>query len=283
MKNFRGEVKAMKNFIICFVALVSLIPNSIFSKHTMMPNIDIGNKITITDTKEYNWFTKHRIDGKAPDVQKNIDLLKSKYNCYYLGDIKEKYIYLTFDEGYEYGFTSQILDVLKKHNAKAAFFVVRPYITTNPELIKRMVAEGHLVCNHSARHPSMATILNKEKFNKELSDVEDAFQEVTGKSMAKFFRPPMGKYSELSLKLTNEYGYKTIFWSFAYQDWLLNNQPNPEFAKKRILSRTHNGAIILLHAVSRTNAQILDEIITTWEKEGYEIKPLTTLPSYLNN
>jgi peptidoglycan-N-acetylmuramic acid deacetylase len=249
----------------------------------MLKNVDINNRITIADTTENNWFTKHRIDNTAPDVPKNIEIFKTKYNCYFLGDIKEKTIYLTFDEGYEYGYTSLILDVLKKHNVKAAFFVVKPYITTNPDLIKRMVAEGHLVCNHSARHPSMARILNKEKFVKELSDVEDAYKEITGENMPKFFRPPMGRYSELSLQLTNDYGYKSVFWSFAYQDWLLNNQPTPEFAKKRILSRTHNGAVILLHAVSKTNAEILDEIITSWEIEGYKIKPLSDLPSYTKN
>jgi peptidoglycan-N-acetylmuramic acid deacetylase len=270
----------MKNFIIYFVTLTLLIPNSIFSKQVMVPNIDAHDSITYTDTKESNWFTKHRIDGKAPDFPKNMEMYKIKYDSYYLGDINKKYLYLTFDEGYEYGYTPQILDTLKKHNVKAAFFVVKPYITTNPELISRMTEEGHLVCNHSARHPSMALIQNKEKFVKELTDVEDAYRSVTGKEMPKYFRPPMGKYSELSLKMTKECGYKTVFWSFAYQDWLLNNQPTPEFAKKRILSRTHNGAIILLHAVSKTNAEILDEVITSWEKEGYQIKPLTDLPDY---
>lgn len=140
-----------------------------------------------------------------------------------------------------------------------------------------MVAEGHLVCNHSNHHPSMASIADQDKFNKELSDVEEAFEALTNKKMPKYFRPPMGKYSERSLQYTQAYGYKTIFWSFAYADWDTKNQPSLEFAKKRILDRTHNGAIILLHAVSKTNAEILDSVITEWKKQGYELKTLDEL------
>ncbi|MCY6372574.1 delta-lactam-biosynthetic de-N-acetylase [Clostridium ganghwense] len=231
------------------------------------------------DTKEYNWYFKHRSNGMPPESPKETVDLVSKYDCYYLGDTSKKILYLTFDEGYENGHTAHILDVLKKHNVNAAFFVVKPYITSNPDLIKRMVDEGHLVCNHSARHPSMASIKDQEKFNKELIDVEEAFEEVTEKKMPKYFRPPMGKYSELSLHYTKNYGYKTIFWSFAYNDWQRNKQPSPTFAKKRIMDRTHNGAVILLHAVSKTNAEILDSVITEWKNQGYEIKSLNELPN----
>lgn len=233
-------------------------------------------------TKEYNWYFKHVANGEPPEAPKETADFVPKYDSYYLGDTSKKTIYLTFDEGYENGYTAPILDVLKKHNVKAAFFVVKPYIKSNPDLIKRMVDEGHLVCNHSAHHPSMASILDQSKFNKELSDVEEAFQEVTGKKMPRYFRPPMGKYSEKSLLYTKSYGYKTIFWSFAYADWQPNKQPSPEFAKKRILDRTHNGAIILLHAVSKTNADILDSVITEWEKQGYELKSLDELPKSLS-
>jgi len=228
--------------------------------------------------KEYNWYFNPNNEGLTPRFPIEINKLASKYDCYYVGDTSKKVLYLTFDEGYENGYTAPILDILKKHNVKAAFFVVKPYITSNEELVKRMVDEGHLVCNHSARHPSMASILDQDKFNKELSDVEEAFEQVTGKKMAKYFRPPMGKYSELSLSYTKAYGYKTIFWSFAYQDWEPKNQPSHEKGINLISKRTHNGAIVLLHAVSKTNAEILDNVITNWEKEGYELKSLADLP-----
>jgi len=231
------------------------------------------------NTKEYSWYFQPRNDNTPPSGPKETGQLMSKYDCYHLGDTSKKVLYLTFDEGYEAGYTAQILDVLKKHNAKAAFFVVKPYITSSPDLIKRMVSEGHLVCNHSNHHPSMASIQDEEKFNKELSDVEEAFENVTHKKIAKYFRPPMGKYSELSLNYTKNYGYKTIFWSFAYMDWITNNQPSHEVAMKKIMQRTHNGGIMLLHAVSKTNAEILDDVITQWESQGYVLKSLDDLPS----
>lgn len=230
-------------------------------------------------TKEYNWYFQPRNDNTPPEGPKETTQLISNYGCYYLGDTSKKVLYLTFDEGYEAGYTATILDVLKKHNVKAAFFVVKPYITFNPELIKRMVSDGHLVCNHSDHHPSMASIKDEEKFNKELSAVEEAYENVTQKKISKYFRPPMGKYSELSLQYTKNYGYKTIFWSFAYMDWITTKQPSHEAATKRIMQRTHNGGIMLLHAVSKTNAEILDGVITEWENQGYALKSLDELPA----
>ncbi|MCB2294174.1 delta-lactam-biosynthetic de-N-acetylase [Clostridium algoriphilum] len=230
-------------------------------------------------TKEYNWYFQPRNDNIPPQGPKENIQIMSDYGCYYLGDPSKKILYLTFDEGYEAGYTVPILDVLKKHNVKAAFFVVKPYITSNPEIIKRMVDDGHLVCNHSNHHPSMASIKDEEKFNKELSDVEDAYENITHKKMAKYFRPPMGKYSELSLKYTKNNGYKTIFWSFAYMDWIKEKQPSHDAAKKRIMQRTHSGGIMLLHAVSKTNAEILDDVITKWESQGYQLKSLDELPT----
>ena len=238
----------------------------------------INQTINGFSTKEYNWYFQPRNDNTPPAGPKETSKIISNYECYYLGDTSKKILYLTFDEGYEAGYTAPILDVLKKHNVKAAFFVVKPYITSNPELIKRMVDEGHLVCNHSNHHPSMASIEDEEKFYRELSDVEEAFENITRKKMSKYFRPPMGKYSELSLQYTQNYGYKTIFWSFAYMDWLTNKQPSHESAKKRIMQRTHNGGIMLLHAVSKTNAEILDDVITQWKSQGYELKTLDDLP-----
>lgn len=244
---------------------------------TYLKNVFINREINGLSTKEYNWYFKQIKNGTPPGPPPETTNFLNKYNTYYLGDTSKKIIYLTFDEGYENGYTVPILDTLKKHNVKAAFFVVKPYIKSNPEIIKRMVAEGHLVCNHSARHPSMAALKDQEKFNRELKDVEEAFEEVTGKKMPKYFRPPMGKYSELSLNYTDQLGYKTIFWSFAYMDWEVNKQLSPDSARKKIMDKTHNGAIILLHAVSKTNALVLDSVITEWKNQGYEIKSLDEL------
>ncbi len=251
----------------------SLLDISIFFKNAL------SHSENNMSSKEYNWYFQPRKDKNPPLPPKETANFLPKYSCYHLGDTSKKVLYLTFDEGYENGYTGPILDVLKKHKVKAAFFVVKPYINSNEDLIKRMVDEGHLVCNHSSHHRSMASITDTEKFNKEFSEVEEAFEKVTnGKKMPKYFRPPMGKYSELSLSNTKNLGYKTVFWSFAYMDWEINNQPSHEFAKKRIMDKTHNGAIVLLHAVSKTNAEILDDIITEWKNQGYEIKTLDELP-----
>jgi|SRR3712207_699850 len=230
-------------------------------------------------TKEEDWFFEPKKDGSPSTVPPEIEKVLSAHDGYFLGDTSKKEIFLTFDEGYENGYTGKILDVLKANNVKAAFFVVKPYIDTNKDLIKRMVDEGHLVCNHSNHHPSMAKVAlkGKDKFIEEFTVTEKAFKDVTGKDMPKFFRPPMGKYSELSLDYTKELGYKSIFWSFAYADWDKNKQPDPERAKKRICSHAHNGAIFLLHAVSKTNAEILDSVIKDIKNQGFTFQPLDKL------
>lgn len=238
----------------------------------------LGSTITKlgVDTMEYSWYFKPRTDGEQPTPNTEASFF-SKYGTYYVGKPQEKVIYLTFDAGYENGYTEKLLDTLKKHNAPAAFFVVKSYIKTNPDLVKRMVDEGHLVCNHSTTHPSMANITDFEKFSKELTAVDDAYKELIGKEMPKYFRPPMGKFSELSLKYTQKLGYKTIFWSFAYVDWLNDNQPTHEYAKTKIFTRTHPGAIVLLHPNSKTNCEVLDDVITEWKKQGYTLKSLDYL------
>ena len=156
--------------------------------------------------------------------------------------------------------------------------MTNPYINSSTDLVKRMVAEGQLVCNHSNHHPSMASITNSEQFAQELLVVQNNFESLTGTKMPRFFRPPMGKYSELSLKYTEALGYKTIFWSFAYVDWKRDSQPSADYGKKMIMSRTHPGGIILLHASSKTNAEILDSVIKNWKSQGYVFKSLNELP-----
>ena len=232
-------------------------------------------------TQEYSWYFNPRNDQKQPEPIKEANFF-DKYSSYYVGNPNEKVIYLTFDAGYENGTTESILNTLKKHNAKAHFFVVESYIKNNPELIKRMEKEGHLVCNHSKTHPSMASINDFEKFKEEILSVEKTYKEVTGKEMPKYFRPPMGKFSEQSLKYTQDLGYSSVFWSFAYVDWYNDKQPTHEFAKDKIYTRTHPGAIVLLHPNSKTNTEILDEVITHWENEGYKLETLDYLTKKSN-
>lgn len=201
----------------------------------------------------------------------------AQYDAYYAEDTDEKVLYLTFDAGYENGNTEPILDTLAKHSVSATFFVVGTYIDSEPELIKRMVEEGHTVGNHTWHHPDMSQIATMDSFKKELVDVEDAYRDVTGQEMTKFYRPPQGKYNEENLKMAQQLGYKTFFWSLAYVDWYQDDQPSPEEAFDKLLGRIHPGAIVLLHSTSSTNAQILDELLTKWEEMGYEVRPLTDL------
>lgn len=238
------------------------------------------NNDNILNSKEKNWFFQPKSDGTPSGEPGDVLKLIDKYSAYYLGDTSKKIIYLTFDEGYENGYTGKILDTLKEKKVPAAFFVTTPYIKSNKDLIKRMVDEGHLVCNHSTHHPSMASeaLKGQKDFNEEFSVCEKAFEEVTGAKMPKFFRPPMGKYSELSLKYTQDLGYKTIFWSLAYNDWNVNKQPEEAYAKKSIMSRSHPGGIYLLHAVSKTNTNLLPWLIDEWKTQGYEFKSLNDLP-----
>ena len=177
---------------------------------------------------------------------------------------------MTFDEGYENGYTNKILDVLKEKNVKAIFFVTAHYITYSPDTVKRMVAEGHVVGNHINHHYSMPSVTySKKVFNSEITDTENKFKELTKEDMPKFFRPPMGKYSINSLKKTNDLGYKSIFWSFAYADWDTQNVAEPAAALQKVTESTHPGAIFLLHAVSPTNAEILGQAIDSIRSQGY--------------
>lgn len=199
------------------------------------------------------------------------------YDAYYVGADSEKVIYLTFDCGYENGNTEPILDALKKHDVKATFFVVGHFLETAPEMAKRMVAEGHAVGNHTYHHPDMPTISDEETFRKELDDVADLFQEITGTELSSYYRPPQGKCNADNLKMANELGYKTVFWSLAYVDWDQDKQPSHEEAFDKLTTRVHPGAVVLLHNTSSTNGEILDELLDKWEEMGYTFKPLSEL------
>lgn len=231
---------------------------------------------TIPTAAEGNWGLSFQQDGEPPVANASFEELK-KYNAYYAEDTSEKKLYITFDAGFENGNTPAILDALKKHDVKATFFVVGTYIKDNPDLIKRIHEEGHLIGNHTYHHPDMSQIATKESFHKELKDVETEYKNVVGEEMTKFYRPPQGKYNESNLQMAKDLGYHTFFWSLAYVDWYENDQPSKEEAFQKLLGRIHPGAIVLLHSTSKTNADILDELLTKWEEMGYKFASLETL------
>lgn len=215
-----------------------------------------------------NWGLGFPTEGQSPTACATPEELK-EYETYYIGDTNKKTVYLTFDAGYENGYTPIILDALKKHNVKVTFFLVGNYITSSPDLVKRMIEEGHNVANHTYNHPNMTKISTMEGFEKEIKDLEKAYEEITGGKISKYYRPPQGKYSINNLKMAKELGYKTFFWSLAYVDWYNDKQPTKDEAFKKLLGRIHPGAIILLHSTSRTNSEILDVLLSKWEEMGY--------------
>ena len=229
---------------------------------------------------EGNWGLSFQEEGVRPVGNATPSEL-AKYQAAYADETDEKVIYLTFDAGYENGNLPAILDALKNHQAVGTFFVVGNFLETSPELTKRMVAEGHIVGNHTYHHPDMSKISTKEAFEKELNDVETLFQSITGSEMAHYYRPPQGKYSTSNLEMAKELGYKTFFWSLAYVDWIQDEQPTKEQAFSKLLSRIHPGAVVLLHSTSSTNAAILDELLTKWEEMGYHFAPLSELADKL--
>ena len=222
------------------------------------------------------WGLSFRQENTAPIGPASSEEL-ARFNAAYLGNTQEKVIYLTFDAGYENGCTEKILDVLKKHNAPAAFFLVGNYIEKNADLVRRMVQEGHIVGNHTMHHPDMSALDTKEAFSKELTDLEELYRSITGEEMAKYYRPPKGVYSKDNLRYAKELGYKTVFWSLAYVDWNNDKQPSADTAFSKLIPRIHNGAVVLLHSTSQTNAEIMDELLTRWEEMGYRFESIDKL------
>ena len=245
-------------------------------EHQMEATVPAAGEATVPASVD-NWGLSFQTEGEAPVGNASVADL-AQYDAYYLGDTSKKVIYLTFDCGYENGYTEKILDALKKHQAPAAFFVVGNMIETAPDIICRMVEEGHIVGNHTYHHPDMSAISEQAAFQKELDDLAALFQETTGQELPKFYRPPQGKYSEENLKQAQALGYKTILWSLAYVDWYVDDQPTAEQAYAKLLPRIHDGAIVLLHSTSKTNAVILDDLLTKWEDMGYTFASLYDLP-----
>ena len=254
-------------FIIILVIIIILL--SIFMEKE---NKTIETVSDVISSKKIEWGVKRNKEHKQPDVGEDRRKILEENNGICLGNKDEKNIYLTFDEGYEAGYTSKILEILKENEVKATFFITGHYLNTNEELVKQMIEEGHIVGNHTVNHKSMPT-LTEEEIKKEVMDLHIAVYQKFEYEM-KYIRPPKGEFSEKSLKYTNNLGYKTIMWSFAYEDWDENNQPNEEKAKEKILENLHNGEIMLLHGNSKTNTNILDEVIKKSKEMGYSFKSL---------
>lgn len=257
--------------------LVSLISVAMIVGVSVMYSL-LSPKITATSSSanpNTNWGLSFPEKEKAPIGNATPEYLK-QYNTFYIGDTSKNTIYLTFDAGFENGYTPKILDVLKENDVKATFFLVGNYLKTAPDLVKRMIEEGHAVGNHTFNHPDMSKISDMESFKKEMLSLEELFKETTGQDLMKLYRPPQGKYNEENLKMANELGYKTFFWSLAYVDWFTDKQPTREYALEK-LERIHKGAVVLLHSTSKTNSEILDELIKTWKQKGYEFGNLNDI------
>ncbi len=229
----------------------------------------------------YHWYCVRNSEHQQPIADTNIRWIEN-FGGYYIdhnhgNNCDEKVVYLTFDAGYENGNVERILDIMKEENVTGAFFVLGHLISKNPELICRMEREGHLVCNHTVRHKDMTSVDDKEAFTKELRELETMYQNITGKEMAKYYRPPEGTFDQRSLQFASALGYRTVFWSLAYADWDNNRQPDPEKSKELLLKYMHNGAVILLHPTSKTNALILKDFITELKSQGFRFGSLDEL------
>ncbi len=228
-----------------------------------------------------HWYIKHTGDHTPPVCDSRFSYLEN-YPAYYIdkkireGETPKKRIFLTFDAGYENGNITKILDTLKSENVPAAFFILQNMAYKCKDLLERMDAEGHLICNHTAHHKDMSRA-DEATFRAELTEMEDVYREATGKELAKFYRPPEGKFVENNLKWAQDMGYTTVFWSYAYADWDNGKQPDPDKAKEKLLANAHPGEILLLHPTSATNATILGDFIRTLKSEGYEFCSLTEL------
>ena len=264
MKNKIGYI--ILGAIVCvFTCSVITLNNNLYGSSLETMSGGIANK-TI------GWGIKRAKNNMQPDVGTTNKNLLEENEGICLGDDLEKVIYLTFDEGYEAGYTSKILDTLKENNIKATFFITAHYLNTAPELVERMIKEGHIIGNHTVNHKSMPSITDEE-IEKEIMQLHQALYEKFNYEM-KYIRPPKGEFNERTLKKSLELGYKTVMWSFAYMDWDEKKQPSLEEAKQIIIKNFHPGEIMLLHPNSKTNSEVLDIIIKEAKTQGYEFKLL---------
>lgn len=237
--------------------------------------------ITVSaDAKSYSWYFKKNDTHSQPQLDAEMKFIEQN-GAFYIDhehgdDCDDKVLYLTFDAGYSNENVIKILDILKENDVPGAFFVLKHFVTSQPELVKRMADEGHLVCNHTMNHKNMS-VQSAQVFESELKGLEDICRESCGVEISKYYRPPEGRFSGENLIMAQSMGYKTVFWSFAYADWDNGRQPDAEQSKQYVLAHTHNGAVILLHPTSSTNAAILQELIDAWKQEGYRFGTLDEL------
>lgn len=250
--------------VICTIGIVTL--------NTKGDIIQTSGIATTLSNKKIGWGIKRNDNHKQPDLGKNNQQILENNKGIAMGNNEDKYIYLTFDEGYEAGYTPKILETLKENDVTATFFITAHYLNTQPDLVKQMIDEGHIVGNHTVNHKSMPD-LTDEKIKTEVMDLHIAIYQKFQYEM-KYIRPPMGEFSERTLSVTNSLGYKTVMWSFAYEDWNEEKQPDEGVAKQKILDNIHNGEIMLLHGNSKTNTNILGDVIKEIKNMGYEFKSL---------
>lgn len=237
--------------------------------------IQTGSDYAAKENKGYGWGIK-KVESSAPEVPGYICDILAENNAVYMGNPDEKKIYLTFDEGYENGHTAEILDVLKEKNVPAAFFITGDYLERSEELVARMLEEGHIVGNHTLKHKNLHKLQSAENIASEISGLEEKFKEKFDAPM-KYMRPPEGEYSERVLAVAEDMGYKTVFWSFAYKDWIADDVKGAAYALRQIVPYFHNGMIMLLHAVSADNAAALPTVIDKAREQGYEFVSLDEL------
>ncbi|WP_342429880.1 delta-lactam-biosynthetic de-N-acetylase [Neobacillus sp. FSL H8-0543] len=249
--------------LLCILSLLLL----------LVPQITYG----AVPNQPIHWGFKRSVNEVPPEAGSKLDTLIGKYDAFYKGDANSKVLYLTFDNGYEQGYTPKVLDVLKKEKVPATFFVTGHYLQSQPELTKRMVAEGHIVGNHSWHHPDM-TQISDEKIREELRTVKEKTKELTGQKEMKYLRPPRGVFSERTMQIAKEEGYIHVFWSLAYVDWNVNQQKGAQYAYDSIMKQIHPGSVMLLHTVSKDNADALEKVIQDLKKKGYKFKSLDEFP-----
>lgn len=257
--------------IIVLGSLLTLILTlSIFTEinqNELQTNAEVG----VSNTK-IGWGIKRNDNHLQPDLGNTNKALINKYNGIAMGNNEDKSIYLTYDLGYEAGYTAKILDTLKEKNVQGTFFITAHYLNTASDLVERMIKEGHIVGNHTVNHKSMPD-LSDEEIKSELMNLNQSLYEKFEYEM-KYMRPPKGEFSERTLSITENLGFKTVMWSFAYVDWNEDSQPSQEEALKMVISNLHNGEVMLLHATSKTNSEIMGKIIDEARYEGYEFRSI---------
>lgn len=266
------EKKTKIKLVIVGCLMIGIFVVSVMQSNYQLQDYTISTNSEPISNKKIGWGIKRNENHEQPDVGNSNKKVLEENKGMCLGNKEKKNIYLTFDEGYEAGYTSQLLNILKENEVKATFFITAHYVNSQPDLVKQMIEEGHIVGNHTVNHKSMPD-LNNEKIKTEVMDLHQVVQEKFGYEM-KYIRPPKGEFSENTLQVTNQLGYKTVMWSFAYEDWNEDKQPEEGSSKKKILDNLHNGEIMLLHGNSKTNTNVLDSVIKEARNMGYEFKSL---------